>query len=378
MISTLKRAFNIREDYQLSRRIRKIGFKSKRILETVDDENELIKRIEIAAYRNQPFSKKEALEEAFLAENNKDIPGWIQQVRELIINNKIKQSNIINYDEKGVSFTKSKKKVCVVVKDGNNETRQAFVRKQTQTSHFTIVGGITATGEKLEMVSILQKPKIKKWSVEYDLSIGHIEINETGYVDEEFKRFYIERIRNQFPPDETILVLCDNHSSNFNPDFLSWCSTNKVIVKYFPSNLTHILQPLDLVIFSSFTNHLNNLIDKERKEDASFVVKPKHYQILSYYAWCSAATPVNIMEAWNKTGILSWRPTQRLDQSLIPIENYNKTCNVLVPITADNLTTDIPRVQNKVSSDTIISTKSGVTPFDEMIKNMFNSHYIKK
>ncbi|KAM9975705.1 hypothetical protein ACTFIW_003654 [Dictyostelium discoideum] len=241
--------------------------------------------IKVEAFvKNQAFSKKEALKIYNSNQQNKNIPRWIQERRELIINNKIKQSNIITMMKRAFHLQNQKNKVCIIVKDGNNEIRQAFVRRQNQTSHFTIVGGITATGEKLEMVSILQKPKTQNWSVEYDLSIGHIEINETGY----------------------------------------------------------------------------------RKEDASFVVKPKTYQILSFYAWCSAATPVNIMEAWNKTCIFSWRPTQRLDKSLIPqpIENDNNICISLVHITADNSLmelNDIPLEEAKLIQSSLMRNGGTLT-----------------
>ncbi|EGG19595.1 Epidermal growth factor-related protein [Cavenderia fasciculata] len=137
-------------------------------------------------------------------------------------------------------------------------------------------------------------------------------------VDESIKldcvQFFVKQLTT--PGDKLLLV--DNHGSNFSPELLQWANENKVHIKSFPSNMTHILQPLDLVIFSSFSQSLKNMILKQLQDKPNFKIAPEHYQQFSYFAWVEATKPTNVMAAWNKSGIINCSPLSPQDQGLIP------------------------------------------------------------
>ncbi|EFA78111.1 hypothetical protein PPL_08759 [Heterostelium album PN500] len=235
------------------------------------------------------------------AEKEADIQGFIKSVHKVIVENQIQPKNVINSDEKGVLFTKMNQKVAII--DGGNkfETVKPRFPKQSQSQHFTMIGTITASGHALPPYNVLQIPKRVKWEHMQNSNYGVIIANESGYVTQEIKKEYVEWLLGQFKKTDKKLLLVDNHISNYFFDEKKLCDENNLIIMTFPSNLTHILQPLDLVLFSSFSQHLSNLLRDGLKDNPKFKVNDKHYQMLTYHAWSSSFNSSNIRMSWIKS-----------------------------------------------------------------------------
>ncbi|KAM9984740.1 hypothetical protein ACTFIY_009169 [Dictyostelium cf. discoideum] len=85
----------------------------------------------------------------------------------------------------------------------------------------------------------------------------------------------------------------------------------------FPSNTTHVLQPLDSVVFSSFTAHLNKLLLNVLSEDNGgkvIKIKPGHYSALAHNAWSQSFTFNNIMQSWAKVGFIKFDRLNIIDE----------------------------------------------------------------
>ncbi|EFA74944.1 hypothetical protein PPL_11978 [Heterostelium album PN500] len=246
-------------------------------------------------------------DEAILkAEKEADIQGFIQRVHKVIVENQIQPKNVINSDEKGVLFTKMNQKVAIIDRGNKFETVKPRFPKQSQSQHFTMIGTITASGHALPPYNVLQIPKRVKWEHMQNSNYGVIIANESGYVTQEIKKEYVEWLLGQFKKTDKKLLLVDNHISNYFFDEQKLCDENNLIIMTFPSNLTHILQPLDLVLFSSFSQHLSNLLRDGLKVNPKFKVNDKHYQMLAYHAWSSSFNSSNIRMSWIKSGLFNW------------------------------------------------------------------------
>ncbi|EFA75819.1 hypothetical protein PPL_10874 [Heterostelium album PN500] len=127
------------------------------------------------------------------------------------------------------------------------------------------------------------------------------ELEMIKMVTQEIKKEYVEWLLGQFKKTDKKLLLVDNHISNYFFDEKKLCDENNLIIMTFPSNLTHILQPLDLVLFSSFSQHLSNLLRDGLKDNPKFKVNDKHYQMLAYHAWSSSFNSSNIRMSWIKS-----------------------------------------------------------------------------
>ncbi|EFA74667.1 hypothetical protein PPL_11636 [Heterostelium album PN500] len=164
-----------------------------------------------------------------------------------------------------------------------------------------MIGTITASGHALPPYNVLRIPKRVKWEHMQNSNYGVIIANESGYVTQEIKKEYVEWLLGQFKKTDKKLLLVDNHISNYFFDEKKLCDENNLIIMTFPSNLTHILQPLDLVLFSSFSQHLSNLLRDGLKDNPKFKVNDKHYQMLAYHAWSSSFNSSNIRMSWIKS-----------------------------------------------------------------------------
>ncbi|PWW79434.1 CENP-B protein, partial [Tuber magnatum] len=62
------------------------------------------------------------------------------------------------------------------------------------------------------------------------------------------------------------LLILDGNNSHFNWEFFDFCLNTKIISLYLPAHSTHLLQPLDMGLFSPlqcyYSNGLNEFIQK--------------------------------------------------------------------------------------------------------------------
>ena len=67
------------------------------------------------------------------------------------------------------------------------------------------------------------------------------------------------------------LLLLDGHTSHFNWLFFDMCLEKRIIPFCLPAHSTHLLQPLDVGLFSPLQRHYSNELDKWfRKNQGSF------------------------------------------------------------------------------------------------------------
>jgi hypothetical protein len=57
------------------------------------------------------------------------------------------------------------------------------------------------------------------------------------------------------------LMLCDNHASHYTYEFRKSCLDHGIHLFFFPGHATHILQPLEVVVFSPLERHVSAAVD---------------------------------------------------------------------------------------------------------------------
>jgi len=89
--------------------------------------------------------------------------------------------------------------------------------------------------------------------------------SETGYNNDDltikwlahFQRFSAKRQEGVYP-----LLLLDGFSSDCTKEFLDYCDQHKIIVFCLPPHLSHLLQPLDVVIFQPYKHYHAEAVEK--------------------------------------------------------------------------------------------------------------------
>ncbi|KAM9990283.1 hypothetical protein ACTFIY_006334 [Dictyostelium cf. discoideum] len=122
------------------------------------------------------------------------------KIWDVVTTKQISPELIFNEDEKGVVFTKAKKRVIVIEKIDDKllkENKTIALYKQKQNQHFTMVPWVNAMGQALNVYYILQMPDTLKMEITIPKHYGTLYINNSGYVvkylspDEKGKRHNI-------------------------------------------------------------------------------------------------------------------------------------------------------------------------------------------
>ncbi|EGG15919.1 hypothetical protein DFA_09590 [Cavenderia fasciculata] len=278
------------EEYEVSRALKKKSIVPRQKTLTQEEEEKIIAKIKISIQQNRPMTKTDV---KILALNL-----WKERTgtkREKMLSDSWWRGFRSRYVDLKLRYVRSQdyKRALAEQKGGSD----AWIK---ETRDFIVKHGI----KQENIFNIDEK--------------GVLFTDTKQKVDESIKldcvQFFVKQLTT--PGDKLLLV--DNHGSNFSPELLQWANENKVHIKSFPSNMTHILQPLDLVIFSSFSQSLKNMILKQLQDKPNFKIAPEHYQQFSYFAWVEATKPTNVMAAWNKSGIINCSPLSPQDQGLIP------------------------------------------------------------
>jgi len=95
--------------------------------------------------------------------------------------------------------------------------------------------------------------------------------------------------------------------------FIKYCEAYKIIPLYLPPHLTHLLQPLDVGIFSPLSKAYRKRLYDFAFYGAVNITKPK---FLEYYqaARHEAISLTNIASAWRATGLLPFNPSVVLEK----------------------------------------------------------------
>ena len=131
---------------------------------------------------------------------------------------------------------------------------------------------ISATGSALPPAVIFKGKSVQQqwFSMERDNVRGWLfTATDKGWINQTVALEWLEKIfiplTQPDDPDQLRLLVLDGHNSHTTVEFMWLCYSNKIHVLYLPAHTSHVLQPLDLSIFSplkhnyrKYLNQLNN------------------------------------------------------------------------------------------------------------------------
>ena len=241
-----------------------------------------------------------------------------------------------NMDETG--FSSGEGDVNYVLGTGKkSKVRSKFVGKRAWTS---TVECISATGARCPPLIIFTgktvqqqwfPPKIDKFKT------WRFTATTNGWTDDETGLAWLRDVflPNTTPsrPGDARLLIIDGHGSHESDEFMKICFRNNIYMLFLPPHASHVLQPLDLTIFSplktAFRKTLMNLTGKEEK---TFVNKKAFLQAY-HTARDDAITVRNIRSGWLTSGLWPVNVKRPLMSSLVVGEKDNE------PSTPNNVPT---------------------------------------
>jgi len=105
----------------------------------------------------------------------------------------------------------------------------------------------------------------------------------------------------------------DGHDSHMIAEFLEYAIVNKIRLFTFLPYVTHLLQPLDVDVFQSFKHwHAEGVNGAMRCDQTKF--NKLDFFALFPTMHAKTMTPRTISHAWEKTGLVPYKPSVVLDQ----------------------------------------------------------------
>lgn len=86
-------------------------------------------------------------------------------------------------------------------------------------------------------------------------------------------------------------------------DFIWKCFSNKVYIFFLPAYTLHLLQPLDVAVFSPLKTAFKKYLDRQGGHNLSLVVAKKFFLYCYHKAQMEALTAANICSGWRATGL---------------------------------------------------------------------------
>lgn len=98
------------------------------------------------------------------------------------------------------------------------------------------------------------------------------------------------------------LLLMDGHKSHVEPEFLQWCLDHQIYPLVFPAHSSHILQPLDVGLFSPLSKAYSTELDNFTYGNPNIHITKSDFFRIFARARQRAFTAENIISSFRSTG----------------------------------------------------------------------------
>ena len=205
---------------------------------------------------------------------------------------------------------------------GAAELRKAHLKEPNRGNWMTFIECISAEGEALDPLVIFRGKSVQQqWFPNESLENfqdWYFTASENGWTSNELAvewltKLFIPRTQPEDKNQYRLLVL-DGHGSHITDEFMYTCFKNNVYLLFLPAHTSHILQPLDLSIFSPLKTAYRKYAQRLYvKTDASPFGKSGFLSCLRL-ARIDALTTRNIKSGWRGGGLWPLNPN-------IPLRN---------------------------------------------------------
>ena len=195
--------------------------------------------------------------------------------------------------------------------------------KFTTNSHITAMITINAAGDQIPPYLLLPKVLLPKTCITFVqkkyLNIGG---SPNGWMNDEnfvewgkwFIAFVIElRKERGYPPDQRAVLFLDGHGTRNNKEMMQLFKNAYIDVIIFPSHLTHLMQPFDVIIAAPFKKALSelgyallSLVDHKNLNESEFIRLVQVVAIIDAHR--KAVTITNCSKAFSNSGLFPRDP----------------------------------------------------------------------
>jgi hypothetical protein len=232
-----------------------------------------------------------------------DVIEWFDELDKLIRECNIKRENIYNMDETGSSIGTLQRKHVIVNK---MEQAQGKIEPGRQ-EWVTVVECICADGSSIPPLIIFKGENFNcQWIPTNSSEDWYYACNSKGWTSNEHAMEWLQKCFEPTTREKangaTRLLIYDGHGSHVTGPFLSHCLKHDIQVVLLLPHTSHLLQPLDVGVFSPLKHYLSRNLDKLVRTGIAKVEKCEWVECF-VKARPLALTSKNIQSGFKATGI---------------------------------------------------------------------------
>lgn len=231
---------------------------------------------------------------------------------------KVADEDIWNMDETGLALGSSAHQQVL----GRSATSRTYKKSPENREWVSTVETISAAGRSIPCLVIFKGKNIQSsWFEADSVPDWHYTTSERGWTSNDIGKRWLQQI---FIPHTqpkitgaSRILLMDNQGSHIPTDFMWICFQNNIRLLYMPAHSSHVLQPLDLAVFSRLKSSYRAQIEKLAKYENAAPIKKIRF--VKYYnqARQDALKEIYIRAGWRGTGLVPWNPQKVLKSSQI-------------------------------------------------------------
>jgi hypothetical protein len=268
------------------------------------------------------------------------VERWFNAVTELYIEYDYLPGNVYNMDEAGFGI-------------GEEQSIKVLIYLDKDIKHKTILGKqewvidikcISNAGEALAPLIIFKGKDVNaRWVNERVPQNWHLAISKNSWTLNHLGLEWLKRVFEPLTREKAAgrqrLLIADKHRSHIQGDFIAYCMENKIDLLILLPYCSHLLQPLDVGVFSAFKRFHTSETHALSRLSSARIQRAEWLELLSR-ARTKAMTEQNIVSGWRGTGLWPACPMRVLrsipkvippttPQAILPGETTNLDLSLL-------------------------------------------------
>jgi DDE superfamily endonuclease len=258
-------------------------------------------------------SKPLELERA-LTHEPRAIADWYMRLLDVVTTYDIQDCDFYNFDETGFRIGIARGEWIIT----RHPKRRAYIASPQERELVTCVETISADGYDIPpMIIIAAKLHMESWYKNELPDDVLLAVSETGYSNDELSLQWIQHFNKFTTPRAAAgayrLLIFDGYGGHCTFQFIQYCDQHRIIPFCLPPHTSHLLQPLDVVVFQPYKHHHAKAVNYAIRTGCT------DFNRLEFLAALPAIRketfkPATIISAFKKTGLVPWDPKIVMDK----------------------------------------------------------------
>ena len=250
----------------------------------------------------------------YKAMNFNAIKTWFDAVTELCVQHGYAPDHIYNMDESGFAVGDSQSSRALV----NIREKSSWKVISGRQEWITAIECISASGRAVPPLVIFKAKHINTaWIPTCALPDWRFSTSNSGWTSDSHAYELLTTIfePSTRPADPTLrrLLIMDGHGSHITASVIAYCMEHTIDLLILPPHTSHVLQPLDVSVFSPLKRALAAETDKASHLDSGRIRRVEWTEMY-IRARETALTSSNILSGWRATGLQPLSPIVVLDK----------------------------------------------------------------